>query len=237
MQSRWWLGMFAVALVATLVTGCNFPRDPMGTLGQVRGEEMRVGVALNEPWTQMDGEPSGVEVELLKDFARELKAKPVFVRGTVPDMLTAAREGEIDVVIGGFTESSPVMKEQKEVGLTIPYLKTRLLVGVPSGQRPFGDLSGHEVAVESMDETAAYLKQEGAVPVLVQDLSSADKPIAAYEWQLEEWGYEPTGIKLPKEKHVMAVPLGENGWLVRLERFLNAHRDEAEELLRKETAK
>ncbi len=32
----------------------------------------------------------------------------------------------------------------------------------------------------------------------------------------------------------MAVPLGENGWLVRLERFLLDHREEAGKLLREE---
>jgi len=34
----------------------------------------------------------------------------------------------------------------------------------------------------------------------------------------------------------MAVPLGENGWLVELERFLRENRAEAKELLRKESA-
>jgi hypothetical protein len=60
-------------------------------------------------------------------------------------------------------------------------------------------------------------------------------PVAAYTWQLKEWGFEPTGVELPEEKHIVAVPLGENGWLVRLERFLRANREEAVELLRKET--
>ena len=34
----------------------------------------------------------------------------------------------------------------------------------------------------------------------------------------------------------MAVPLGENGWLVELERFLRVHREEARKLLREETS-
>jgi polar amino acid transport system substrate-binding protein len=80
------------------------------------------------------------------------------------------------------------------------------------------------------------LKEKGAVPVPVEDLSVARMPVAAYEWQLKEWGLEPTGVELPEEKHVMAVPLGENGWLVELERFLREHREEAEELLREETS-
>ncbi len=94
--------------------------------------------------------------------------------------------------------------------------------------------SGREVVIQRVDKTAAQLKERGAVLVQVNDLSAADM-LVAHHWQLEEWGFEPTGIRLPEEKHIMAVPHGENGWLMRLERFLKAHRDEAERLLREET--
>jgi len=230
------LGVFALLLLAAAVfPGCDFPRDPKGTLEQVRGGTMRVGVAANEPWTRMeDGEASGVEVELLREFAGELGAKAVFVQGTVPELLEAAHQGEVDVVIGGFTDTSPGVREQKEAGITRPYLMTRFVVGVPPGRLPFDDLAGREVAVERIGSTAALLKEEGAVPVRVEDLSTADMPIAAYSWQLEAWGFKPTGVELPEENHVMAVPLGENGWLIRLERFLHDNREEAEELLREE---
>jgi polar amino acid transport system substrate-binding protein len=89
--------------------------------------------------------------------------------------------------------------------------------------------------VERIDGTAALLKEEGAIPVPVEDLSSAEMPVAAYPWQLKAWGFEPIGVELPEEKHIMAVPLGENGWLVRLERFLRANRQEAMKLLHEET--
>ena len=79
------------------------------------------------------------------------------------------------------------------------------------------------------------LKADGAVPVPVDDLSSAGMPVAAYPWQLEAWGFEATGVELPEEKHIMAVPLGENGWLVELERFLRENRGEAKAMLREET--
>jgi hypothetical protein len=137
-----------LALVAFSLAGCEFLRDPMGTLDRVRGGQMRVGVVANEPWTRLDGRPSGVEVEL-----------------------------------------------------------------------------------EEIDATAAHLKEEGAVPVPVEELARVEMPVAAHGWQLRAWGFEPTGVELPEEGHVMAVPPGENGWLVRLERFLGEHRDEAEDLL------
>jgi polar amino acid transport system substrate-binding protein len=232
----WWFGALSLLLAAVLSTGCDFPRDPRWTLEQVRGGTMRVGVVANEPWTRMEGgEASGVEVELLKEFAGELGAEAVFVQGTVPELLEAARLGEVDVVAGGFTSTSPGVSEGKEAGITSPYLTTRLVVGVPPDGPAFGDLSGREVAVERIDHAAVLLSEEGATPVPVDDIASVEMPVAAYPWQLREWGFEPTGVELPKEEHIMAVSLGENGWLMELERFLRANRGEARGLLQEET--
>jgi len=233
-QDLWAL---VLALVALTFMGCDFPRDPRGTLGKVQGGTMRVGIVDHDPWTRMEGSrPSGVEVELLKDFARGLDAEISFVPGATPELLEAAREGEVDVLIGGFTSTSPGVSEGKEAGVTGSYLTTRFVVGVPPGRAAFDDPSGREIAVERIDGTAALLKEEGAFPVRVDDLPAARMPVAAYEWQIEAWGFEPTGVELPEEEHVMAVPLGENGWLVELERFLRANREEARELLREETS-
>ena len=229
------LGILALLLVALVSTSYAFPRDPRGTLEHVQSGTMRIGIAENEPWTRMENrEPSGAEVELLRSFAEELDAEPEFFRGTVPELLEATKQGELDAVIGGLTRSTPALRQ--EAGVTNSYLKTHLVVGVPPSEETFDDLSGREVAVEHIDRTAAHLKEKGAIPVQVTDLSTADRPIAAYDWQLKEWGFEPTGIKLPEEKHVMAVPRGENGWLVRLEHFLSSHHDEAQRLLREETS-
>jgi polar amino acid transport system substrate-binding protein len=231
------LRLFLLALIALVSASCNFPHDPRGTLERVQNGTMRVGIVDNDPWTRMEEErASGVEVELLKDFADELGAKISFVPGTTPELLEAARQAEIDVLIGGFTSTSPGVSEGKEAGVTGPYLTTHSIVGVRPGAPTFDDPSEREIAVERIDATAALLKEEGAVPVLVHDLSTTDLPVAAYEWQLEEWGFEPTSIELPEEQHVMAVPLGENGWLVELECFLRAHRAEAKALLREETS-
>lgn len=39
-----------------------------------------------------DGEPSGAEVELVEDFAAELGAETIYVRGTTPELLEAIRQ-------------------------------------------------------------------------------------------------------------------------------------------------
>jgi hypothetical protein len=51
------------------------------------------------------------------------------------------------------------------------------------------------------------------------------------DWLLDDLGLKDTGVHLRKEKHVMATPLGENAWLVRLERFLMARPGEIAALL------
>ena len=107
---------------------------------------MRVGIVDNDPWTRTEGgSASGVEVELLEDLAGELKAETSFVPGTTPELLEAAKQGEVDVLVGGFTDTSPGVSEGKEAGVTGTYLTTRTLVGVPPGIPPFDDPSGREI--------------------------------------------------------------------------------------------
>ena len=61
-------------------------------------------------------------------------------------------------------------REQKEAGITQPYLVVRQLVGIPLGDGKLEDLAGRRVAVGETGATAAHLKEEGAVPVRVDDL-------------------------------------------------------------------
>jgi polar amino acid transport system substrate-binding protein len=115
------LCLFFLALIALVSASCDFPRDPRGTLEGVQNSTMRVGIVDNDPWTRMeDGRASGIEVELLKDFARELGADTAFVPGTTPELLEAAKEAEVDVLVGGFTSTSPGVSEGKEAGVTAP---------------------------------------------------------------------------------------------------------------------
>jgi polar amino acid transport system substrate-binding protein len=173
--------VFIFAGVLLVSADCDLPRDPRGTLEGVQNGTMHVGIVDNDPWTRKEaGRPSGVEVELLKDFAEDLGAEISFVPGTTPELLEAAKQGEVDVLIGGFTSTSPGVSEGKEAGVTGTYLTTRFVLGVPPGRPAFDDPSGREIAVERIDGTAALLKEEGAVPVPVDNLSAAEMPVVAY---------------------------------------------------------
>jgi hypothetical protein len=69
----------------------------------------------------------------------------------------------------------------------------------------------------------------------VTDLSKArGKPAAVPEYLLDDLELIDSGTELAKDKHVMAVKLGENAMLVRLERFLLNREDEIRRLLTEE---
>lgn len=119
-----------VLLLAVLLgcAGCQFPRDTEGTLDRVRdGGTLRVGVSEAEPFVVLDeAEPAGVEVRLLRDFARRQGARIAFTRGGEEELVERLREGELDVVASGATKRSPF---KKEVAPTKPFATTRERIG------------------------------------------------------------------------------------------------------------
>ena len=156
----------AACLAAVLLaTACQVPADPDGTLERVEGGTLRVGVTEHDPWVSLGGaRPTGVEVQLIKRFAKRLKAELDFTEGSEAQLMDGLKAGELDLALGGFDAKSPW---KRKAALTRPYIKTR----------------------------------------------------------------EPVEGKVSSVEHVMAVPLGENAWLVRLEGFLLDRELEAQRLL------
>lgn len=144
-----------VAIVAvSVLAGCgiSIPSDPDGTLDRVTGGELRVGVSESAPWaeTEGSGEPGGTEVDLVEEFAENLEADVEWTEGGEADLVYALERGELDLVIGGFTDTTPWTSK---AAMTQPYA-------------------------------------------------------------------ESTNPEGKTAKHVMLTPMGENAFLVRLERFL-----------------
>jgi hypothetical protein len=68
--------------------------------------------------------------------------------------------------------------------------------------------------------------------VPVADLGSrGGDPAAVHDYLLDDLELTDSGTELDTSKHVMAVKLGENAFLVRLERFLLNREDEIQRLL------
>ena len=226
--------MAAVLTAAAALTACQVPADPDGTLERVRDGTMRVGVTHHEPWVVLGDldDPQGVEPELVRRFAAGLNAEIEWVEGSEEELMGALKEGQLDLVLGGLTMKSPW---KKEAALTRPYLSTRLLVGAAPGASLPDDLGGTPVAFERGSEAGGLLERRtDARPVPVEKLDDADGAAAADEWLLDDLRLRATGVELSKNDHVLAAPLGENAWLVRLERFLLTRTGEIRALLERE---
>jgi polar amino acid transport system substrate-binding protein len=225
------VAMVAVALLAVLAAGCGVPRDPETTLDRVTGGTLRAGITASEPWTTLEGgRPGGVEVELVERFARELGARVEWVDGSEADLIGALEVRELDLVVGGLTADTPW---QTKAAITRSFATTRVVVAVPASQPVPDDIAGLRVAVETGTDAAGILEDKtDAIPVRVPDVTRVrGSAVAIDEWLLADLDLRDTGVHLSKVEHVMATPMGENAFLVRLERFLIAHQDEVPTLL------
>jgi polar amino acid transport system substrate-binding protein len=221
-----------LVLVAIAATGCQYPRDPDGTLNRVEGGVMRVGVTAADPWVLLEGDRpvGGAEVELARRFARDLGARIEWVQGSEEELVEAAKEGQVDLIVGGLTNKS---RWKKDVALTRPYVETRAVVGVPAGESFPDDFAGVPVAAELGSEEEGLLAQktEARVVPVAELAPRAGRPAAVPHYLLDDLELADSGTELDEAKHVMAVKLGENAFLVRLERFLLEREDEIERLL------
>jgi hypothetical protein len=66
----------------------------------------------------------------------------------------------------------------------------------------------------------------------VAHILAAEPPVVAPRWKLAAHGLTPADIIVARERHVMAVGPGENGFLVALETFLGDRSDTIEARLR-----
>lgn len=110
----------AACVFTLLITGCAIPKDPDGTLDDVRGGTLRVGVTAADPWVVDKAE--GVEIELIEDFAATLDAEVRFEDGSEAVLLERLKAGELDLVAGGFDEKTPWITHGAP---TRPYLEVR----------------------------------------------------------------------------------------------------------------
>ena len=94
-------------------------------------------------------------------------------------------------------------------------------------------MTAAEVAAELGTEEEGLLAQRTEARVVpVASLEPlVGRPAAVPHYLLDDLELTDSGTELDEAKHVMAVKLGENAFLVRLERFLLNREDEIERLL------
>ncbi len=92
-----------------MLTGCDLPKDPEGTLERVRGGELRVGVLTGNP--RADAEDRRV----VDALAQAVGTRPSFHPGDAHHLLYDLHHGRLDIVIGGLPSKTPF---SKDVGLS-----------------------------------------------------------------------------------------------------------------------
>lgn len=223
------LGRGGVLIVA--LAGCGLPRDADGTLDRVRGHALRVGFAVDTPWTtDSAGGAGGVESALVRRLAQDIGTHVEWVHGQQGDLLEALRQRDLDLVIGGLRGKSPW---STQVGFTRPYYTDTVVVGGAPSAAPPASIAHAQIAVLPGDAAASAIRAKHGTPVVVRALASSNLPVAAPTWRLAQLGRRPNvDLVLMQTPHVLAAPPGENAWLVRIEQILIAEQDSVPGLLR-----
>ena len=140
--------------------------------------------------------------------------------------MDAAKEGQVDLILAGLTSKS---RWKKDVAFTRPYVETRAVVGTPGGRvvpgrlrrRAGGGRARHRGGgpARAADRRARGAGQRARA-------ARAGRPAAVPDYLLDDLDLTDSGTELDEAEHVMAVKLGENAFLVRLERFLLDREDE-----------
>ena len=199
----------------------RFPRDPNRTLETVLATgEMTVAAVDHPPWVVVDndGAPSGAEVELVQRFASDLGVSVEWRRMAAFEALEGLGKGEVDLAVGGFERKA--VTPTPGAAPSYAYFREALVVGVRPGAPVPEELDGEVVFVPPEEPATQLVRNKGGVPVreLTGDVTLAAVP----HWQLEPLGWLPTGVVLRRGDHVVAVPQGENAWLMRVEGFLRS---------------
>jgi polar amino acid transport system substrate-binding protein len=220
--------MPALAAALLALAGCQYPQDVEKTLERVTGGVLEVGATENPPWVirTPDG-AAGLEAELVRGLAEHLGAEIRWHWGTESELVPALEHLQLDLVIGGFVRNPRL---SQRVALTNPYFRSRSTVGFPGDPKTFPEsLQGLEVGVERLSPLREALRDSGAEPVYLDGSADPAIPVANASWWLRAHGYEPGAWELASDAHVMALPPGENAWMMAVQRYL----DDAQGLARR----
>lgn len=208
-------------LLALALPGCRYPQDIEHTMERLQGGALEVGLTENPPWVirREDG-PAGLEPDIIRSLAERLNAEIRWHWGSEDRLLAALQHRQLDLVIGGLTNSSRL---SQQAALTSPYYQSRYTVGFPSGIPLPTSLEGLEVAIPPVNHMYTALKERNAKPIKVANITRTEGPVAGPTWWFSAHGLVAGPWEIITDKQVMALPKGENAWMLALQRHLNGY--------------
>jgi polar amino acid transport system substrate-binding protein len=212
--------VFAFMPLLVALNSCDqYPRDAKGTLNRVQGKVLKVGLSGYDSTANTSDRNVHLELHLIQSFAQQVHARVEWVRGPQSEIIKLLHNNHLDMAIGGYTSPSPF---EKEVSFTKPYFTERVVIAVPSNQSAPESIKGKKVTVTN-HMVASVVKKKGGIPEFLDSLSSGSNLTAAALENLSGSGLKPTALVLNEEKFVIAVPKGENAFLIKLEHFLDTY--------------
>lgn len=211
----------AVVAACIAISGCDapqFPRDPNHTLEKVLSSGRMTVVAVNNPpWAiAVDGKPaSGAETVLIKDFASRLRVDITWKWMPTFEALEALEHGDADLAIGGFGKKD--ITAQGNAAASYGYFTERIVIAARPGAAIPDGIEGLPVFVPQELAVHELVREKGGLPV---DEPGSAELVAIADWRAAAQGLRPTGTVLKRETKVVAVPKGENAWLMQIETFL-----------------
>lgn len=221
-------------LPALALLGCRYPKDIEHSMERIQDGVLEVGLTENPPWViRSEDGPAGLEPEIIRSLAENLNSEIRWHWDSEDDLLAALQHRQIDMVIGGLTKRSRL---SSQAALTRPYYQSRYTVGFRSGAQFPTSLDGLVVAIPTINHMYAALEDNNAKPVKVTDISHTERPVAAPTWWLSAHGLIAGPWEIITDKHVMALPKGENAWMLALQRHLSGYSNIEERLQQLEAA-
>jgi len=135
----------SVFFSASLLTGCvqSIPVDPDGTLDEVRGGTLHVGLTPNAGFVEKNGDNfQGRDIDIVQGFADQLGAKVQWKMAGEEQLVEDLELGKLDLVAGGISSDTPW---SDQVGITRPYAtfqdpegqQAKAVLLVPPGENAF----------------------------------------------------------------------------------------------------
>ena len=211
---------FIPFIILIFLLGCeSYPNDPKNSLEEARGNTLRVGVIEAPPWIVIEnGEVKGIEAEIVKGFAKQINAEVEWIKGTEEELMPLLETFELHLVVGGITSSSPW---KRHVGLTGAYKKEKVFICNTTGDLLPEEIENREVGVKKGSAIGAYVKKKNGIPVFQKSLDDYKGLVAVYEYELDQFNCQDSYLSIHTEKHVIALPRGENNLLMTLEEYLH----------------
>lgn len=177
------------------------------------------------------GRAQGVEPALIRSFAEAINSEVEWFWDSSSANLEALEKYELDIVLAALTKDDP---RKKLAAFSRPYYTENLVVGFPEKTAAPDSLEGVAVHVREGSRLAGVLQSEDAVVVRAAHPFAEGRVVAAPEWELIAGGLSLSPHVLEKREHVVALPRGENRFVMAVESFLSQRSQEVESLLLRE---